>query len=165
MRNLHGDGDCRCDPRRRTRLRAGFRQRPAGGAEGGNLRNEVEALKGDVAEGREEARGATGQMAAAKTEPPADAPSIRVSSSNQPTICSSDGRNCIPLTSRLQLDFGGYNYRPNTIATTPQALVGRAIAHRAQFAVIRTFMDAWESHLVFAGGGSGGAPQAGFAKE
>jgi phosphate-selective porin OprO and OprP len=57
-------------------------------AEINELRNEVEALKGDVAEGREEARGATGQMAAAKTEPPADAPSIRVSSSNQPTICS-----------------------------------------------------------------------------
>ena len=90
MRNLHGDGDCRCDPRRRTRRRAGFRQArlEALKAEINELRNEVEALKGDVAEGREEARGATGQMAAAKTEPPADAPSIRVSSSNQPTICS-----------------------------------------------------------------------------
>ncbi len=39
-------------------------------AEINELRNEVEALKRDVAEGREEARGATGQMAAAKTEPP-----------------------------------------------------------------------------------------------
>lgn len=76
MRNLHGDGDCRCDPRRRTRRRAGFRQArlEALKAEINELRNEVEALKGDVAEGREEARGATGQMAAAKTEPPADAP-------------------------------------------------------------------------------------------
>src|SRR3546814_21073063 len=92
-------------------------------------------------------------MAAAKTEPPADAPSIRVSSSNQPTNCSSDERNCISLTSRLQLDFGGYNYRPNTIATTPQDLVGGAIARRAQFGVIGTFLDDWRYNLVFDGGG------------
>src|SRR3546814_19251207 len=96
MRTLHGDGDCRCDPRRRTRRRAGFRERPAGSAEGGNLRNEVEALKGDVAEGREEARGATGQMAAAQTEPPTDPPSLRESSSNPPTISPSDGNNSLP---------------------------------------------------------------------
>src|SRR3546814_18471909 len=141
MRNLDGDGDCRGDPRRPTRRRAGFRQRPAGGAEGVNLRNEVEALKGDVAEGREEARGATGQMAAAKTEPPADAPSIRVSSSNQPTICSSDGRNCISLTSRLQLDFGGYNYRPKHIATNPPDLVRGSIPRRRPLGGIGPFRD------------------------
>src|SRR3546814_17847300 len=103
-------------------------------------------------------------MAAAKTEPPADAPSIRVSSSNQPTICSSDGRNCISLTSRLQLDFGGYNYRPNTIATTQQDLVGGALARRAQFGVIGTFLDDWEYKRVFAGSGSGGATSAVFDK-
>jgi phosphate-selective porin OprO/OprP len=125
-------------------------------AEINELRNEVEALKGDVAEGREEARGATGQMAAAKTEPPADAPSIRVSSSNQPTICSSDGRNCISLTSRLQLDFGGYNYRPNTTATTPQNLVGGVIARRAKFGVIGAFLNDWGYSIEFEGGGSGG---------
>lgn len=85
-------------------------------AEISKLQNEVATLKGDVAEGREEARGAAEQVVAARTATPADAPSVRVSSSNRPTICSPDGRNCISLTSRLQLDFGGYNYRPNTIA-------------------------------------------------
>lgn len=95
--------------------------------------------------------------AGARTEPPADTPSIRVSSSNRPTICSSDRRNCISLTSRLHLDFGGYNYRPNTTATMPQDLVGGVIARRARFGVIGTFLDAWEYSIVFEGGGSGGA--------
>lgn len=125
-------------------------------AEISKLQNEVATLKGDVAEGREEARGAAEQVVAARTATPADAPSVRVSSSNRPTICSPDGRNCISLTSRLQLDFGGYNYRPNTIATTPQDLVGGAIARRAQFGVIGTFLDDWEYNLVFEGGGAGG---------
>ncbi|CDN85639.1 MULTISPECIES: OprO/OprP family phosphate-selective porin [Hydrogenophaga] len=133
-------------------------------AEISKLQNEVATLKGDVAEGREEARGAAEQVVAARTATPADAPSVRVSSSNRPTICSPDGRNCISLTSRLQLDFGGYNYRPNTIATTPQDLVGGAIARRAQFGVIGTFLDDWEYNLVFEGGGSGGATSAVFDK-
>ena len=79
-----------------------------------------------------------------------------MSSSNRPTICSSDGRNCISFTSRLQLDFGGYNYRPNTTATTPQDLVGGVIARRAQFGVIGTFLDDWVYSVVFEGGGAGG---------
>lgn len=116
-------------------------------AEISKLQNEVATLKGDVAEGREEARGAAEQVVAARTATPADAPSVRVSSSNRPTICSPDGRNCISLTSRLQLDFGGYNYRPNTIATTPQDLVGGVIARRAQFCAIGTFLDDWEYSL------------------
>ncbi len=94
--------------------------------------------------------------AGARTEP-VDVPSIRVSSSNRPTICSSDGRNCISLTSRLHLDFGGYNYRPNTTATTPQDLVGGVIARRAKFGVIGTFLDNWEYSIVFQDVGAGGA--------
>ncbi len=121
------------------------------------LQKEVATLKRNVAKGRQEGGRTAEQVAAAKTAPPTTAPSIQVSSSNRPTICSSDGRNCISLTSRLQLDFGGYNYRPNTTATTPQDLVGGVIARRAQFGVIGTFLDDWEYSFVFEGGGSGGA--------
>jgi len=120
------------------------------------LQKEVAVLKRDVAKGRQGVRRTVKQVAAIKTAPPADSPSIRMSSSNRPTICSSDGRNCISFTSRLQLDFGGYNYRPNTPATTPQDLVGGVIARRAQFGVIGTFLDDWEYNLVFEGGGAGG---------
>src|SRR3546814_21024744 len=87
-----------------------------------------------------------------------------MTSSTRPTICSSDGRKCISLTSRLQLDFGGYNYQPNTAATTPQDLVGGVIARRAQFGVIGTFLDDWEYSFVFEGGGSGGATSVVLAK-
>lgn len=125
-----------------------------------NLQKEVADLKRNAAKGGQEGGRAVEQMAAAKTASPADAPSVRVSSSNRPTICSSDGRNCISLTSRLQLDFGSYNYRPNTTATTPQDLVGGVIARRAQFGIIGTFLDDWEYNLVLEGGGSGGATSA-----
>lgn len=120
------------------------------------LQKEVAALKMDITKGEQEDVRAAKQGAAAKTAPPVEATTIRMSSSNRPTICSSDSQNCISLTSRLQLDFGGYNYLPNTAATTPQDLVGGAIARRAQFGIIGTFLDDWEYSVVFEGGGSGG---------
>src|SRR3546814_2111886 len=57
------------------------------------LQKEVAVLKRDVAKGRQEVRRTVKQVAATKTAPPADSPSIRMSSSNRPTICSSDGRS------------------------------------------------------------------------
>jgi len=121
------------------------------------LQKEVDILKRDRAKGRQESKKTVKKAVEAKTSPPADAPRIQLSSSNRPTICSSDGRNCISLTSRLQLDFGAYNYRPNTTVTTPQDLVGGVIARRAQLGVIGTFLDDWEYSVVFEGGGSGGS--------
>ncbi|WP_439609671.1 OprO/OprP family phosphate-selective porin [Hydrogenophaga sp.] len=121
------------------------------------LQKEVATLKRDITKEGQEGVRAAKQAAATKIAPPFKEPSIRMSTSNRPTICSSDGRNCISLTSRLQLDFGGYNYRPNTAATTPQDLIGGVIARRAQFGVIGTFLDDWEYSFVFEGGGSGGA--------
>lgn len=126
-------------------------------AEISKLQKEVGILKRDIAKGRQEVRRTAQQVAATKTAPPADAPIVRMSSNNRPSICSSDGRNCISLTGRLHLDFGGYNYRPNTIATMPQDLVGGVIPRRAQLGVIGTFLDDWEYSVVFEGGGAGGA--------
>ena len=41
---------------------------------------------------------------------------------NRPTICTADNLNCVSITSRLHFDAGGYDYRPNTAATSPQRL-------------------------------------------
>src|SRR5215813_9061384 len=41
---------------------------------------------------------------------------------NRPTVCTADEQNCVSLTSRLHLDTGGYDYRPNTANTNPQRL-------------------------------------------
>src|SRR3569833_3592356 len=38
---------------------------------------------------------------------------------NRPTICTADGENCVSLTSRIRFDVGGYDYRPNSAATSP----------------------------------------------
>src|SRR5258705_11990302 len=44
---------------------------------------------------------------------------------NRPTICTADDQNCISIVSRVHFDVGGYDYRPNTAATTPQRLDNR----------------------------------------
>src|ERR1700758_3457333 len=41
---------------------------------------------------------------------------------NRPTICTADEQNCIALTSHLNFDAGGYDYRPNTANTNPHHL-------------------------------------------
>lgn len=120
------------------------------------LQKELAALRGDVSKSKEEIRKANERAAIAKAAPP-NQPIVKMSSSNRPEICSADGRNCIALTSRLHLDVGGYDYRPNSPFTNPQNLFGGPIARRAQIGVIGKFLDDWEYSLVFEGGGSGGA--------
>src|SRR5258708_35355771 len=39
---------------------------------------------------------------------------------NRPTICTADEQNCIALTSRLNFDAGGYEYRPHHAKNNPQ---------------------------------------------
>lgn len=84
---------------------------------------------------------------------------------NRPTICTADDQNCIAITSRLHLDAGGYNYRPNTAATAPQRLDDGFNARRARIGVIGKFLGDWNYALVydFAGSsdGFGGTASAG----
>ena len=79
---------------------------------------------------------------------------VKMSSGNRPSICSADGLNCISLTSRLHFDFGGYKYRPNTIATAPQWLDNGINARRARIGVLGTFMGDWNYALIYDFGGS-----------
>jgi phosphate-selective porin OprO and OprP len=90
---------------------------------------------------------------------------------NRPTICTADDQNCISITSRLHIDVGGYNYRPNTAATTPQRLDDGVNARRARIGLVGKFMGDWNYALIydfagssdgFAGTASAGGTAVGF---
>jgi phosphate-selective porin OprO/OprP len=73
---------------------------------------------------------------------------------NRPTICTIDEQNCISITGRLHLDAGGYNYRPNTAATSPQKLDDGINARRARIGVVGKFLGDWNYALIYDFGGS-----------
>lgn len=121
------------------------------------LQREIASLKSEVSRSKREIQRVNERAADIKATPRPDAPIVNMSSGNQPSICSADGRNCIGLTGRLHLDVGSYNYRPNTAATTPQSLIDGAIARRARIGVVGRFQNDWNYNLTFEAGGSGGA--------
>ncbi|WP_035984193.1 OprO/OprP family phosphate-selective porin [Bradyrhizobium sp. STM 3843] len=73
---------------------------------------------------------------------------------NRPTICTIDGENCISLTSRLHFDVGGYNYRPNSAATSPQKLDSGENVRRARIGILGKFLGDWNYALIYDFGGS-----------
>jgi phosphate-selective porin OprO and OprP len=73
---------------------------------------------------------------------------------NRPTICTADEQNCISLTSRLHFDGGGYDYRPNTLATNPQHLDNGVNVRRARIGVVGKFLSDWNYALIYDFGGS-----------
>jgi phosphate-selective porin OprO/OprP len=79
---------------------------------------------------------------------------VKMSKGNRPSICTADGLNCLALTSRLHIDIGGYKYRPNTAATTPQGLDNGVNARRARIGFQGTFMGDWNYALTYDFGGS-----------
>ena len=59
---------------------------------------------------------------------------------NRPTICTADEQNCVSITSRVHWDVGGYDYRPNTAATsaaTRQRRKPPSRAHRRDRKILR----------------------------
>jgi phosphate-selective porin OprO/OprP len=73
---------------------------------------------------------------------------------NRPTICTADDQNCISITSRVHFDVGGYNYRPNTLATVPQRLDDGTNVRRARIGVLGKFAGDWNYALIYDFGGS-----------
>ncbi len=73
---------------------------------------------------------------------------------NRPTICTADGENCISLTSRVHFDVGGYNYRPNSAATSPQKLDSGDNLRRARIGILGKFFGDWNYALIYDFGGS-----------
>ncbi len=73
---------------------------------------------------------------------------------NRPTFCTEDEQNCIAITSRLQFDAGGYNYRPSSAATSPQHLDNGVNARRARIGIIGKFWGDWNYALIYDFGGA-----------
>src|SRR5258705_3794161 len=73
---------------------------------------------------------------------------------NRPTICTADDQNCIAITSRIHFDGGGYDYHPNTPATTPQRLDDGVNLLRARIGALGKFMEDWNYALIYDFGGS-----------
>jgi phosphate-selective porin OprO and OprP len=89
-------------------------------------------------------------------KPPASSAvaSATMSPMNRPGICSADGRNCISITSRIQMDTAGYNYNPHTTFTAPQHLDSGFNVRRAQIGIVGTFLGDWTYGLIYDFGGS-----------
>jgi phosphate-selective porin OprO/OprP len=73
---------------------------------------------------------------------------------NRPTICTADDQNCIAITSRVHFDVGGYDYHPNTAATSPQKLDDGENLRRARIGVTGKFLEDWNYALIYDFGGS-----------
>jgi phosphate-selective porin OprO and OprP len=88
--------------------------------------------------------------------PPRPAPSdvVVTMPNNRPTICTADEQNCVALTSRVHFDVGGYDYRPNSTATSPQRLDDGVNVRRARIGVLGKFGGDWNYALIYDFGGS-----------
>ena len=73
---------------------------------------------------------------------------------NRPTICTADEQNCVSITSRIHWDVGGYDYHPNSAATSPQKLDDGENLRRARIGLIGKFFSDWNYALVYDFGGS-----------
>ena len=149
------------------------------------LQQQIQSLKGEIAQAKKKPverdnAYAASPPPAAKLPPPPAAPTAvaKMTPGYRPSICAIEGipgmftktgtpyidnLNCIALTSRLHLDVGGYDYRPNapfdvhhpTVDwTVPQNLDSGVNARRARIGVIGTFEADWVYSLIYDLGGS-----------
>ena len=120
------------------------------------LQRELHAMKKKVNKAETKAEKAYAAAPRATTKAPKSPPAAvaKMSSGNQPSICTADGLNCVGITSRLHFDVGGYSYSPNTPATAPQHLDSGVNARRARIGVVGTFMRDWHYALIYDFGGS-----------
>lgn len=95
-------------------------------------------------------------QAAIAAQAPAAAPAqdtqsakLTLSANNRPTFTSADGRNSISLTSIFNFDVGGYNYRPNSGATSTQSLQNGVNTRRARIGVAGNFFGDWKYDLQY----------------
>jgi phosphate-selective porin OprO and OprP len=73
---------------------------------------------------------------------------------NRTTICTTDNENCIAITSRVHWDLGGYEYRPNAAATSPQKLDSGENLRRARIGIVGKFFGDWNYALIYDFGGT-----------
>ncbi|HUJ97739.1 MAG TPA: porin [Stellaceae bacterium] len=126
------------------------------------LQQQLQSLQGQVNQAQQNAAQAqaTAAQAQAQAQPKANGAIVTMSPGNRPGICTSDGQNCIELTSRLQLDFANYlNVHPQ-FSTGPHSLTSGVNARRARIGVLGKFAGDWNYALIADfGGSSDGAQQ------
>jgi phosphate-selective porin OprO/OprP len=114
---------------------------------------QLQDLLARVADGETQSKRAQAVTPASAPVPSQQAPTpsakLELSDKNRPTFTSADGRNSIGLSSIFNLDVGGYNYRPNSGATTPQSLQNGVNARRARIGVNGTFQGDWKYDLQY----------------
>lgn len=119
------------------------------------LQKETAASAAAAANAKAEAKAAARAAVTIPAKAPVPYSSALVSMpNNRPTICSADGENCIGITGRLHWDVGGYDYRPNTAATSPQRLNSGENVRRARIGIAGKFLGDWNFALVYDFGGS-----------
>jgi phosphate-selective porin OprO and OprP len=101
-----------------------------------------------------DARVASANAAYPVKGPIAPAEAVFTMPNNRPTFCTADNLSCISLTSRVHFDAGGYDYRPNTAATSPQRLDDGVNLRRARIGVLGKFMGDWNYALIYDFGGT-----------
>ncbi|MBX3514807.1 MAG: hypothetical protein KIT15_15590 [Xanthobacteraceae bacterium] len=113
------------------------------------LQRQVETLRGRVNE--QERRPL---YAPIKAKAPKD-PIVVMTSGNRPGICSPDKFNCIYITGRLHLDFGGYDWRPSAALPAGDQNAHNGVnARRMRIGLTGTFIRDWNWTLVGEFGGS-----------
>ncbi len=118
--------------------------------------NTTAAAQANAKAGKAEAKASVidANAAYAAKAPVAPPTTLVKMTNNRPTICTADDQNCISITSRLHLDVGGYDYRPNSAATSPQRLNDGINARRARIGVLGKFWGDWNYALIYDFGGS-----------
>ncbi|WP_445488829.1 OprO/OprP family phosphate-selective porin [Rhodopseudomonas sp. RCAM05734] len=112
--------------------------------------------KATTAEAKADVKVSVANANAAYTKGPIAPPSgvVVTMPNNRPTICSADQQNCVAITSRLHFDAGGYDYHPNSAATSPQRLDNGINTRRARIGLVGKFFGDWNYSLVYDFGGS-----------
>ena len=119
-----------------------------------NLQGQVTDSQAQAQKAQQDAAQAQAQLKQAQAQPAGGNAVATMSAGNRPSICTSDGQNCIGITSRLHIDFGDYlNVHPQQSNGVHDLTDGTNI-RRARIGVVGKFAGDWNYALIFDAGGS-----------
>jgi phosphate-selective porin OprO/OprP len=132
------------------------------------LQRKIQQLEGRVAKtDKNAATPPSTNVIASKAPPPAPTAVVKMSPEHRPSICTPDNLNCVGLALLMQVDVGGYRYRPNSAVTVPQRLDTGLNSRRARLGLVGTFLGDWNYALIYDFGGNsdgfGGTASGGIA--
>ena len=118
-----------------------------------NLQGQVSASQAQAQKAQQDAAQAQAQLKQAQPAAGSNAV-VTMSGGNRPSICSSDGQNCIGLTSRLHVDYGNYLGVHPQQSSGPHSLTDGTNIRRARIGVLGKFAGDWNYALIYDFGGS-----------